>query len=79
MTSVVERVSKRGDSAYLLIPADMLGVLGFGPGDQVQLVAERNKLVVRAIDVVPRISEGNQKFADEFYAQHEAAFRKLAE
>ena len=77
--TAVQKITKRGDSAYMLIPAAVLRVLGFGPGDQVQIVAERNKMVVRAIDVVPRISESNKKFADKFYAEHEAAFKELAE
>ncbi len=77
--TAVQKITKRGDSAYVLIPAKMLQLLGFGPGDQVQIVAERNKMVVRAIDVVPRISESNKKFADKFYAKHEAAFKELAE
>ncbi len=77
--TTVQKITKRGDSAYVLIPAALLRVLGFGPGDQVQIVAEYNKMVVRAIDVVPRISESNKKFADKFYAEHEAAFKELAE
>ena len=77
--TTVQRITKRGDSAYILIPVAVLGVLGFGPGDQIQIVAEHNKMVVRAIDVVPRISESNKKFADKFYAEHEAAFTELAE
>ncbi len=77
--TTVQRITKRGDSAYILIPAALLPVLQFGPGDQVQIVAEQNKMIVRAVDVVPRISESNKRFADEFYAKHQAAFKELAE
>ena len=45
--TTVQRITKRGDSAYILIPAALLRVLGFAPGDQVQIVAEVAGVLLR--------------------------------
>jgi antitoxin component of MazEF toxin-antitoxin module len=72
------RITTSGNSAALVLSQDLLGLMGIGTGDEVDISLVDRTLVVRPVSAAER-SAKVQKAIDEVFRRDAGLLRRLAE
>lgn len=76
---MVRKIVKNGNSQAIVLPREITEAAGLQVGSYVDIKLQDGHIGLYPVDVVPRLSEADQKFVDELYAKREKVFKKLAE
>lgn len=73
-----KRITTAGNSAALLLSQDVLGLMGVGIGDEVELRLVDRSLLVRPLGESARVAVVGAA-VDRVFREHDGLLRKLAE
>lgn len=76
---MLQKIVKYGNSRAVVLPKEIVDQLRVKEGDWVDVELRNGGVVIQAVDIIPRISEEDRKFVEEFYKKNEAVFKALAE
>ena len=76
---MLKKLVKYGNSQAIVLPRELTEAVGLAVDAYAEVTVVNGRIEIRPVDVVPRLSEQDEKWLDEFYRKHEDVFKALAE
>ncbi len=76
---MVQKVIKYGNSIAIVLPRESAASVGIEVGTLVEARVEGGRVVVQAVEVVPKLTPENREFVDRLYEQRRRVFEALGE
>lgn len=74
----VQKIVKYGNSLAVVLPSEIAEAKGFEPGTLVNIEVVDGIVQIRGVEIVPSLSDADEKFARELFSKRKKAFKELA-
>ncbi|MFQ5491220.1 MAG: hypothetical protein ACE5GE_10895 [Phycisphaerae bacterium] len=75
----LQRVLQHGDELAVLLPRSLAEAVALSAGSLVQATTSAGAILLRPVEVVPRLSAEDQRFADKLFRRRRRVFEALGE